>query len=205
MTDDIHKKRLGKFTASEIYKLMGERGGINTDGAQTYIREKVAEELSGWYEDVSSKEMDWGIQLEPDARAYYEIAFNIEVIPGEPVQASFCEDASCTPDGIILGQRKGIEIKCPYNPANHISHLVINNANDLKIANKKYYWQVQMCMLVLGFDVWDFISYDPRYTGRYRMAVVEIAACKEDHAKLIDNILQASKQKQDMILNINGL
>lgn len=205
MTDEVHKARLGKFTASEIYKLMGERSGIKADGAQTYIQEKVAEELSGWYEDAWSKEMDWGTQLEPDARAYYEIAFDVEVVPGEPVQAPFCTDASCTPDGIILGQRKGIEIKCPYNPANHISHLMIGNAQDLKSVNKKYYWQVQMCMLVLGFEVWDFISYDPRYTGRYRMAVVEIPIVKEDQEKLFATILEASKIKQEILTKIKGL
>mgnify|MGYP000967497933 FL=1 len=42
-TDLIFRK--GKFTASECYKLMGERGGITTQTAQTYILEKAAETL----------------------------------------------------------------------------------------------------------------------------------------------------------------
>ena len=36
-----HEFRSGRFTASECHKLMGEKGGINTQTAQSYIIDKV--------------------------------------------------------------------------------------------------------------------------------------------------------------------
>lgn len=199
MNIEWHHQRLGRFTASEIHKLMGERGGITTETAQTYIREKVAEQLSGWWDEVTSKEMEWGKQLEPDAREYYELAFGVKTGRADFIVADWCDDAGCTPDGLIMGQSKGIEIKCPWNPANHVSHMMIKTPADFKKTNKKYYWQVQMCMAVMGFDVWDFISYDPRFTGKHRMYVVEIPLVMEDVDNLKNNILAASKQKNDIL------
>jgi len=47
--------RLGVFTSSEIYRLMTKpklKGEVLSDGAKTYILEKVAESLTGIREEV---------------------------------------------------------------------------------------------------------------------------------------------------------
>ena len=82
--------------------------------------------------------------------------------------------------------------------------MMIKTPADFKKINKKYYWQVQMCMAVMGFDTWDFISYDPRFTGRHRMYVIEIPIVMEDVDNLKKNIIAASEQKKEMLNIINS-
>ena len=199
------KQRLGKFTASEVHKLMGVRGGIDTQTAQSYILEKVAEVLTEMPADMGfagNAATQWGEQHEPDAREYYELAFKCEVqMPGY-IAADFTDEAGGTPDGLIIGRNKGIEIKCPFNSMNHIRYLMIKNTNQLKIVSQQYYWQIQMYMMLTGLEEWDFISYDPRFTGKYRMFVQTIKRQDEAVQRLADNILRAIEQKYIILQQI---
>ena len=64
------EKRLGKFTASEIYKLMGKTGFGKT--GETYIYEKVCEQLTGeLQEEINTKATTWGEETEPYAVDFY--------------------------------------------------------------------------------------------------------------------------------------
>jgi hypothetical protein len=200
------KQRLGNFTASEIYKLMGARGGVETQTAQSYILEKVAEVLTGIPADMGftgSAATEWGVQHEPDAREYYEIAFRCEVDLTGYIVADFAPEAGGTPDGIIAAKNKGIEIKCPYNSMNHIRYLMIKNTNQLKIISPQYYWQVQMYMMLSYLDEWDFVSYDPRFTGKKRMFVFTVKRQDEAVARLKTNILLAINQKHEILQQID--
>jgi hypothetical protein len=198
-----HIARLGKFMASEIHKLMGERGGINTATAQTYILEKVAEEMTGrTISSGGSVATEWGVEHEPDAREYYEIAFKCEVEKQDPMPAWFTDHAGCTPDGIVLPishMSKGVEIKCPFNSANHLRYMQVKDGDSLKAIAKEYYWQIQMCMLITKLGRWDFISYDPRFAGKLRMYVCEIKQHVQDQERLRETILQAVDLKLELI------
>jgi hypothetical protein len=202
-TPEWQSARLGKFTASEIHKLMGERGGIKTATAQSYILEKVAEQMTGrTISSVGSVATDWGHEHEPDAREYYEIAFKCEVEKQDPIPAWFTDHAGCTPDGIVTPinhMSKGVEIKCPYNSANHLKHMQIKDNMSFKAIAKEYYWQVQMCMLITKLSKWDFVSYDPRFTGKLRMYVCEIKQHVQDMERLRETILQAVEMKLEII------
>jgi hypothetical protein len=61
------------FRCSSIGKLMTEpktqKEGPLSVGAKTYIRELAAQEILGMDFEVSSKEMEKGIECEPDAIA----------------------------------------------------------------------------------------------------------------------------------------
>ena len=69
-----HNARLGMFTSSEIYKLMTKpklKSEVLSEGAKTYILEKVAESLTGIREEVpTTKAMQWGIDNEPLAKRH---------------------------------------------------------------------------------------------------------------------------------------
>lgn len=199
------KQRLGNFTASEIYKLMGAKGGIETQTAQSYILEKVAEVLTGIPADMGfagNTATQWGIQHEPDARKYYELAFKCEVRMTGYIVADFTPEVGGTPDGLIISRNKGIEIKCPFNSMNHIRYLMIKSTNELKIISPQYYWQIQMYMMLTGLDEWDFVSYDPRFTGKKRMFVFTIKRKDEAIQRLADSILKAIEQKYAILSQI---
>ncbi len=107
--------------------------------------------------------VQFGKQLEPFARAYYQERTGFEV-----TEVGFIEAASggfgCSPDGLVaLAMEKGnaippwnhgVEIKCPI-PETHIGWLL-----DQKLPDE-HKFQVHACMAVTGLDRWDFLSYCP--------------------------------------------
>lgn len=204
--------RRGKFTASECHKLMGEKGGITTQTAKTYILDKVAEALSDphWNEDndYKNKATEWGITLEPDALEYYSLAYNLNVDKPDPQSPDWCDEVSCSPDGIVYPEKDdnyGIEIKCPYVRSNHVNHMLMLCEADLKKVMPAYYWQILMCMLIFQFEYYEFISYDPRFVGKNRMFVLpfKIENVHDDIKRLKENLLLAVKEKHRIINLIN--
>jgi hypothetical protein len=193
--------RMGLFTASSIHKIMGVKGLGET--GLTYIKTKVAEALGVREDEVFGKAINWGNENEDEAKEYYSIASKTEIITPDFTVASWNKDFGCTPDGLIKGQKKGIEIKCPYVPANHIDNLLIRSQNDLKTIRKEYYWQIVACMAVMDYDKWDFVSYDPRFTGSNRMISVEIIRDINDEDLLKSRIIEASAIKQDILNRLN--
>lgn len=192
---------MGLFTASSIHKIMGAKGLGDT--GLTYIKTKVAEALGVRENEAYSKAIEWGNENEPEAKEYYSIAFKKEISTPSFIVASWSKDFGCTPDGLIDGEKKGIEIKCPFVPANHIDNLLIKSQKDLKAIRKEYYWQIVACMAVLDYDKWDFVSYDPRFTGYNRMVSIEIIRDAEDEALLKSRIEEASEIKQSMLKQLN--
>jgi putative phage-type endonuclease len=193
--------RRGKFTASEIHKLMGKTFGENitdwTQTAQTYILEKVSEHFAEPIEERTSTACQWGIEHEEIARTYYESIFKEDVkLVGFK---AFGEHAGCSPDGIVKGKKRGIEIKCPYTIVQHLKNLRIKNNADLKANNPEYYWQIQFSMVCFGFDRWDYVSYHPNFEPKTRLNCIEIVKNENDCATLIERIEMATKIKLQII------
>lgn len=202
-----HQFRSGRFTASECHKLMGEKGGVNTQTAQSYIIDKVAETLTGgWHDEMSTVATRWGNDLEPDARDYYQIAFKCTVEKPDTQCPEWSDDVAGSPDGLVYTDAEvyGIEIKCPYNPANHVKHMLIRSAADLKSTAKEYYWQVVCYMLIFGLQKYEFVSYDPRFSGDKRMHVVIITRgqVEPDIERLREALLEAIKIKNEYLKRI---
>jgi biotin operon repressor len=201
MLNEIQKElRRGMFTASEIHKLMGKT--LDTDTAQTYIMEKVAEELGVYEDEIWSKAIQWGNDFEPEAKRYYSLAMKVNIENSDFILAPWCEHAGASPDGKIEGQSKGLEFKCPFNPKNHIKHLMIRSAGELKSECKEYYWQIQMGLAVTGWDAWDFISFDPRFKQSLRMVAIEIKPEPADIALMKDRILKAVEIKNQILKRV---
>ena len=156
-TESWLQDRNGKFTASKAGDWM--QTGKSKDQlfgtkATNYIYAKVAEILTGSSHIVTSQAMEWGTDFEDEARAVYEEVSSNKVdsvgfIP-------FGEFAGGSPDGLV-GKEGIIEIKCPFNPANHIQTILEN-----QVVNKDYQFQIQMNLLATNRKWCDFISYDPR-------------------------------------------
>lgn len=194
--------RKGKFTASEIHKLMGIKG-IGKTG-ETYILEKVAEELGATMPPVSTYAMERGTNLEPYAKEHYSQAFNASVSPAEFIIAPWCDEAGASPDGIVTDWRdttkaKLIEIKCPLNPVVHLQNLLIKSADDLKALRPEYYYQVQMQMAVCNIPVCDFVSYYPEIDPDFRMISVTILMNDKDVDLMKTRIAQAVEIKHEYL------
>jgi hypothetical protein len=161
------KQRLGKFTASQAYRLLTYPNKPELPaGAITYIMEKVCEIATEYEESqgFTNAAIQWGKDHELEAIEWFADKMNYTVdATGENQQ--FVEltelNAGATPDGLIDDDIL-IEVKCP-NSITHLSYLHIKSESDLKEVEPKYYWQMMFQFLVTGRTKGYFISYDPRF------------------------------------------
>lgn len=190
--EDWKQQRLGKFTASEIHKLLGT-GKVR----DTYILEKATEILTGEpVTDLSGmKALEWGKKYEKEAYTLWE--GGTKGYLGEKF-FPYGEWAGGSPDG--LKDSKVVEIKCPYNSINHLANLQLENANDLLKLHKDYYAQIQFNMLCTKKKWGVFISYDPRFIQKEKQ-IKTIAIPQDDvfQKQILENLETAILKLKQLI------
>ena len=222
----IEADRIGKFTASEFHKLMTYEDKIDKlpAGAESYVMEKVGETLtesSSFNADWSTPEMDHGnfYELEAIQRFTKETGIEAQVtgdnqqfIPYTGEIEMLHEHVGGTPDGVI-NEEVGIEVKCP-NTKTHLSYLIgnmpVKTAKEeftpsLKMIEKKYYWQVQGCMMLTGKKAWYFVSYDPRIVKEdQQILIIRVQRDETDIQKLTTRLEMAVRRKIQIIQNLQS-
>lgn len=189
--------RVGKFTGSEVWKLMCAKGLGKT--GETYIYEKAAEFLTGVpvKPEFQAASTQWGIDHEAEAQVYFEAATGLKILKSETLDNGRIVG---TPDGIIEGNEIGFEIKCPFNSGNHLKNLFISKALDLLDLHPEYYWQIVSYMWLTGLTKWKFCSYDPRFKEAKRMLILNIELIPE-HLTLLQNRVIEAKLIFENIIN----
>jgi len=173
-TEQWHKLRTGRFTGSEIHKLMGVKGLGET--GNTYALEKAFDIVFGRDKDegFTSYAMQRGIDLEPLAfdffaeRQFFKVDKCGFFVKGDNLGAS--------PDG-LTSDNGCLEIKCPDNKK--ILGLISGKPIDTQ-----YIWQMQCEMLVTNSTHCYFFNYGIR----------------NDEVIFHEIIVHADKEKQDLIL-----
>jgi hypothetical protein len=161
-----HISRAGVVTASKAHYLLMGRG---TAGRLTYMDELIASIATGLIpEEVTAKPLQWGKDHEQDARDAYS-ASEFEIIEEE---AFIYQDtkmrAGISPDGLISGKDKGLELKCPWSSKVWCAFAGRGEIKKEEIA------QVQFSLMITGFDSWGFAKYDPRNINCKKLHHVEI-------------------------------
>lgn len=146
------KVKLGVLSASNASKIVAKR---DSETRHTYMSELVAQVCTGVMKELNSTELDWGNQHEDAARSSYEFStgLNVTQLPFVFKDETFRE--GCSPDGIV-SDRKGMEIKCPFNSVHYIKFFIDGHTKP------EYVWQNQFTLRVMNADEWDFGQYDPR-------------------------------------------
>jgi hypothetical protein len=201
-TPEWYAARRGRFTGSEVWKLMVDPRTKTEEvsaTAMTYIREKLAETLTGITPDISSAAMEWGTANEPLAIARYCDREGVEILPADFVPMG--EYGGGSPDGYI-DPFAIVEVKCPYNSAVHLDNLLFAasrpSVDDFKTQYREYYWQVQNNMLATGKPEAIFISFDPRFPEHQQLAVVRVPAVTSDMDALLTRIHRAARIMAEM-------
>ena len=149
-TPEWHGCRAGIPTASSFDKILTGTGKPSTQ-ADGYINQLLCEVMAGASEGIEPT--DWmlrGIEMEAEARAFYELESGADV---EQVGFIVGDGCGCSPDGVI-GDDGLIEIKCP-NPTTHVGYL---RAGKVPTG---YVPQIQGQLWVCERDWCDFLSYCP--------------------------------------------
>jgi len=162
-TDEWLRARYGKITASNVHKVLSTNPGKFTQTAISYMNQLIAERLikpGEMFECFDSVACQWGKDNEPEAAAIFK---SNHPQFAEISETGFHESknliaAGCSPDLIIKNHNgeiiSGVEIKCPYNPANYIESIT----TEMK---KEYYAQIQFSMYIMEVACWYYVCYHP--------------------------------------------
>lgn len=195
-TYDWYKARLGRFTASEIHKLMGKTD-INKstldnvvfgDTAMSYIYRLASERrmiCKGMWDSMtdeekdnfirtqyaSNKAMQWGTEHEDMARNRFAFeSGKIITEVGSCVNPNMLF-LSASPDGVIEDENALIEIKCPSLEVYARYSDRISGNESLLEEKPEYYWQIQTQLWVTEKELCYFVWYHP-YVGLQYTTIV---------------------------------
>lgn len=174
-SEEWFSERLGKITGSKISDLMpSEKAKLKFTKAQEQNLIGIAAEfLTGEYvESYISKEMQWGIDMEDEARQLSSFILNKDFR-----ECGIFTDRKyigASPDGV--SDKAVLEIKCPSSKK-HLLYMLDNEA-----FLKEYKWQVYMEMLCTDKELAYLVSYDPRFTDEKKQVV--IVEVKQDSVEM---------------------
>ncbi len=194
-SDEWHEQRKGKFTASEIYKLMGIKALGET--GKGYAFDKAIEELYGETEETFvSYDMQRGIELEPLAFAKFQELKEPEFLQVETCGFfNFGECAGASPDGLV-GEDAILEIKCP-KPSTFFKLVATNEIKD------QYLYQMQLQMLATNRNKAYFFNYCV-IDGVEYWHEIEVERDDAICDKMEARIKEASELKKEYINNLNN-
>jgi len=175
MTNDRSGKGLGKTAMAYAQRVALERLGVEVP------------EITGWA-------LEHGILNEPHAIEAYEQKTGSVVIQPLPIQHPEVDYVAGTPDGLI-GDDGIVEIKCPYNPINHLANLTTGEQLN------HYKWQIQGYLWITGRKWCDFVSYDQRFPEHLRMYIKRVD--RDD--MMIADIAERAEKFEELVQSIvNG-
>lgn len=190
--------RRGKITGSRICDVMDQlkKGG---EGAsrRNYRIELIAERLSGRTEDhYTSPEMLWGTELEPFARAAYEMGTGLDVDQQGFILHPTFDYAGSSPDGLV-GKDGCIEIKCPKTTT-HIKWFLAGGVPE------EHQDQCLWTMLCGEREWCDFISYDPRLPDGLRMSTVRIFRDEERIKRIEQEVSRFNDEVESLVYDLRS-
>ena len=191
--DSWYEQRKGKFTASEIIKILGVRGLGET--GKSYAIDKAIEQLFGEFEErFISYDMQNGIDTEPLAFAKFKEMKSLEFL--EVTNCGFfenCEHSGASPDGLVSDDAI-LEIKCPKSST--FFKLVATNEVD-----SKYYAQMQMQMLSTNRNKAYFFNYLIHEGTEYHHEII-VERDEVMIEKIKERLLEVIEIKQEYINKI---
>jgi hypothetical protein len=222
-SDQWDQIRVGRFTSSELHRLMGAayremtaeelkarpKSGKGSsvkrievydqlsDAAETYIKQKVAETLVGFPNDNTyAYPLVYGKEMEPNAVEYFQNKVGLEC--KEIGFVAFGDHAGGSPDR-ELENGEILEVKCPYTIEMQIDYLMLTDQWDLKRLKPDYWWQCQGNLLFTNAKKCHFVTYDPRYPEKLKMAHIEVRPDEDAQNAIIKKLEAAVKRKLETL------
>lgn len=192
-SDEWLQERAGKLTASRFHDVIAtRRDGKPLQARQDYMLQLAFERTAGApRQGINSRSLEWGSELEDFARESYELESGDLVTSVGFVIHPTHSFIGGSPDGLV-GNDGLIEIKCPHDEKVHV-RTWLEGMPPAHVA------QIQGNLFVTGRQWADFISYDPRQGGRFRLYVQRIERDQAYIDKLEIALLQFEAELQQMI------
>lgn len=193
--------RVGKIGGSRIADLLTEGRSGESLTRRKYKNELIRERLTGRKLDTyKTPAMQRGIDLEPMARAWYEVHNNVFVDQVAIVLHPFIEGGQCSPDGIVESTNSLIEIKIP-NPENHLDN-ILTSGKQLEQYHDQVMWQLA-CMPEKEFC--DLISFDPEMPDHLQGFVKRIYRDDEYIQIMQDKVISFLAEIETIVNNLKEI
>lgn len=133
--------------------------GNQGKGLETLVWEQLsAKHSSAEVDNYSNKDLERGIELEPQARSLYELETSERVVEvGFVTNEKISKYCGASPDGFV-GEKGLAEIKC-FEDKKHFKMMLEENFE----IESGYLWQMQMQILICERDWCDFVAYNPNF------------------------------------------
>lgn len=205
-SDEWNQARIGRFTASEMWKLItppktkeAKEAGKLSETALTYINVKVAETLTGQAKTSSyAYPLVFGKEQEPIAIEAFckKTGYSYEPIGF----VEFGQHSGGSPDGVI-NETEIIEVKAPWAIETQLDYLMLTDQWDLKRLKPDYYWQCMSNLLFTMKEKCHFVAYDHRYPEDKQIVHIIINPVSSDFDIITTAIEKGVKMKLE-ILNL---
>jgi YqaJ-like viral recombinase domain len=196
--------RAGRVTASNVADVLaflkrGDKKGGETAARASYKAQIVAETLSGSaiLDGYLSSFMQHGTEMEPFARAAYEVRNNVSVDTVGFIVHPTIDRFGASPDGLI-GKDGGIEIKAPKT-ATHIDYMLAG------ILPPEYEPQVMSNIDCAEREWWDFLSFDDRLPSRHQQFKVRTYRDEARIAQIDEGVRLFLQEVDDLIGELQRL
>lgn len=189
--------RHGKFTASEIGKLLSKGAGAKMfgTGAITYIKQKAIEKMTVLWErpelEYVKALLHGKVHEQPAYEMYKRVTKNYSMRyfgSDAPLFLPLDDDSGGSPDGLMGEGAKiycGLELKCPKNSHIHYDYCKMKDQWDLKEYNEDYYAQIQFLLRITGAEEFHFCSFDDRFIdSKKKIKIIPILPDR----KFLDNL-----------------
>jgi putative phage-type endonuclease len=196
---DWHLARIGRISASRVRDVLAisKRDGKPLQARQDYAEELAIELVTGEAEPVfETAAMRWGKEQEPAARAAYEAHAGVLVGEVGFVIHPELDFLGASPDGLILGASRGLEIKCPGRRKHW--QTLRDGMPEEHVA------QVQISMACTGLPEWDFVSFDPRFPPHLQLHVETIKRDDDWIAHALAQCEALWREVAEAVENINN-
>jgi hypothetical protein len=159
MTTRNNPLRIGNFTSSNIYRLMGTPKPRKTYIDECNMERKLERPLSN---DATAKPMSWGIVGE--RKVFELLGTEYSLVSQETIQHPEILSWVGSPDA--FKKNTTVEIKCPYTLKSFCELVDIIQSGDperLKKEKDDYYWQIVSNSVLLNHDFAELIVYTPYF------------------------------------------
>ena len=185
--------RLGKITASKVRDVCAKTSaGKYTAARDTYKWNLIKERITGVpVEYRITPPMQWGIDNEGDAKAFYQVLYDVQIEEVGFIPHPDMDFAGASPDGLV-GTDGLIEVKCMET----VNHLRAIDAGEVP---EYYVDQCQWQMACTGRQWCDLVIYDPRLPDDLQMRRFRIRR-DEDRIKDIESEVRKFNQEIESII-----
>jgi hypothetical protein len=186
------------FRCSSIGKLMTEpktqKEGPLSVGARTYIRSLVSQEIFGVDFEITSKEMEKGILVEPDGIALLNLVRGLSLTKNTERKSNAWITGEA--DLFDASARRGHDLKCPWSVATFPIALV-------DCEDKLYEWQMRGYMWLWDADEWE-VNYalvsTPDELIRYEPQTMHFVDHIPEHLRLTSWTIKRDAEKEAAIV-----